>query len=81
MPAGLITLLDNYERSIGVAEQVTAEELTEINLFLDAVLKTEVMKVHISHTLSPQKMHDFYILQWVCFFLLQFTAEHMLETE
>ncbi|XP_008310216.1 uridylate-specific endoribonuclease C [Cynoglossus semilaevis] len=40
----LITLLDNYERSIGVAEQVTAEELTEINLFLDAVLKTEVMK-------------------------------------
>ncbi|XP_036964373.1 poly(U)-specific endoribonuclease-C [Acanthopagrus latus] len=37
-------LLDNYERSSGVAERVTAEELTEINLFLDAVLQTEVMK-------------------------------------
>ncbi|XP_073328441.1 uridylate-specific endoribonuclease C [Pagrus major] len=37
-------LLDNYERSTGVAERVTAEELTEINLFLDAVLQTEVMK-------------------------------------
>uniref|UniRef100_A0A8C4IG25 Uridylate-specific endoribonuclease n=1 Tax=Dicentrarchus labrax TaxID=13489 RepID=A0A8C4IG25_DICLA len=37
-------LLDNYERSTGVAERVTTEELTEINLFLDAVLETEVMK-------------------------------------
>ncbi|KAM9376838.1 uridylate-specific endoribonuclease C [Pholidichthys leucotaenia] len=40
----LMTLLDNYERSTGVTELVTAEELTEINLFLDAVLETEVMK-------------------------------------
>uniref|UniRef100_A0A3Q3X385 Uridylate-specific endoribonuclease n=1 Tax=Mola mola TaxID=94237 RepID=A0A3Q3X385_MOLML len=39
-----IGLLDNYEKSLGVAELVTAEELTEINLFLDAVLQTEVMK-------------------------------------
>lgn len=37
-------LLDNYERSTGVAERVTTEELTEMNLFLDAVLETEVMK-------------------------------------
>lgn len=37
-------LLDNYERSTGVTERVTAEELTETNLFLDAVLETEVMK-------------------------------------
>ncbi|KAM6936908.1 uridylate-specific endoribonuclease C [Xenentodon cancila] len=37
-------LLDNYERSTGVAEQVTTEELAEINLFLDAVLETQVMK-------------------------------------
>lgn len=43
--AGFIRLLDNYERSSGVAEVVTAEELGEINLFLDAVLETEVMKV------------------------------------
>ncbi|XP_075945970.1 uridylate-specific endoribonuclease C [Anarhichas minor] len=39
-----INLLDNFERSTGVAERVTTEELTEINLFLDAVLETEVMK-------------------------------------
>lgn len=38
-------LLDNYERSTGVTERVTTEELTEINLFLDAVLETAVMKV------------------------------------
>ncbi|KAM7396539.1 hypothetical protein PAMP_019572 [Pampus punctatissimus] len=37
-------LLDNYERSTGVTEQVTTEELMEANLFLDAVLETEVMK-------------------------------------
>ncbi|XP_068595788.1 uridylate-specific endoribonuclease C [Brachionichthys hirsutus] len=39
-----IKLLDNYERSVGLAEQVTAEEQTETQLFLDAVCKTEVMK-------------------------------------
>lgn len=48
MSAGFTKLLDNYERSSGVAERVTAEELTEINLFLDAVLQTEVMKVHLT---------------------------------
>ncbi|KAK2842115.1 hypothetical protein Q5P01_012315 [Channa striata] len=40
----LIKLLDNYERSTGMTERVTAEELAETNLFLDAVLETEVMK-------------------------------------
>uniref|UniRef100_A0A8C1GRK9 Uridylate-specific endoribonuclease n=1 Tax=Cyprinus carpio TaxID=7962 RepID=A0A8C1GRK9_CYPCA len=39
-----INLLDNYEMSTGVAEHVTKEELQENHLFLDAVLKTEVMK-------------------------------------
>lgn len=39
-----LTLLDNYERSTGVTERVTSDELTEISLFLDAVLQTEVMK-------------------------------------
>lgn len=41
-------LLDNYERSTGVTEGVTREELTEINLFLEAVLETEVMKVPLT---------------------------------
>lgn len=40
----LIRLLDNFERSTGVAEQVTAEELLEISQFLDAVMQTPVMK-------------------------------------
>ncbi|TDH09916.1 hypothetical protein EPR50_G00090310 [Perca flavescens] len=39
-----IKLLDNYERSLGTSERVTTEELTETNLFLDAVLETDVMK-------------------------------------
>lgn len=42
--AHFINLLDNYEIATGVAEQVTNEELRENNLFLEAILKTEVMK-------------------------------------
>lgn len=42
--SSLIRLLDNYERSTGVAEQVTREELLEISQFLDAVMQTQVMK-------------------------------------
>lgn len=44
--AGFLSLLDNYESSVGTAEVVTVEERTETNLFLDAVLETAVMKVH-----------------------------------
>ncbi|XP_066525065.1 poly(U)-specific endoribonuclease-C-like [Hoplias malabaricus] len=42
--ARFINLLDNYEMSTGVAETVTRDELEENDLFLDALLKTEVMK-------------------------------------
>lgn len=42
--AHFISLLDNYEMSTGVTEHVTKEELQENHLFLDAILKTEVMK-------------------------------------
>lgn len=42
---GFMKLLDNYERSTGVAEQVTADEIAENNAFLDAILNTAVMKV------------------------------------
>nr|XP_055046858.1 poly(U)-specific endoribonuclease-C-like [Misgurnus anguillicaudatus] len=42
--AYFISLLDNYEMATGVAEQVTQDELRENDLFLDAILKTEVMK-------------------------------------
>ncbi|KAL0966958.1 hypothetical protein UPYG_G00302760 [Umbra pygmaea] len=40
-----MSLLDNYETSTGVTETVTSEELRENELFLDAILQTEVMKV------------------------------------
>ncbi|CAL8372961.1 unnamed protein product [Arctogadus glacialis] len=39
-----LTLLDNYEMSTGVAERISPEEVAENNLFLDAVMETEVMK-------------------------------------
>lgn len=38
-------LLDNYERSTGVSEKVTTDEIAENNAFLDAILDTAVMKV------------------------------------
>ncbi|XP_051544022.1 uridylate-specific endoribonuclease C-like [Myxocyprinus asiaticus] len=42
--AYFINLLDNYEMATGVAEQVTEDEIQENHLFLDAILKTKVMK-------------------------------------
>lgn len=42
---GFMKLLDNYERSTGVDEKVTDDEIAENNAFLNAVLDTEVMKV------------------------------------
>ncbi|XP_037624226.1 poly(U)-specific endoribonuclease-C isoform X2 [Sebastes umbrosus] len=48
-------LLDNYEMSTGVTERVTTEELTEMNLFLDAVLETAVMKRAHQYLVSKAK--------------------------
>uniref|UniRef100_A0A4W5JRV1 Uridylate-specific endoribonuclease n=1 Tax=Hucho hucho TaxID=62062 RepID=A0A4W5JRV1_9TELE len=45
-------LLDNYEMSTGVSETVTSEELMENDLFLNAILETEVMKVVCDLSLS-----------------------------
>ncbi|XP_054476237.1 uridylate-specific endoribonuclease C [Anoplopoma fimbria] len=53
-----IKLLDNYERSTGVAERVTTEELAEINLFLDAVVETEVMKRAHKYLVSKAKSNS-----------------------
>lgn len=43
--ADFINLLDNYEVSTGVSETVTSEELQENRLFIDAIVKTNIMKV------------------------------------
>eukprot|EP00066_Takifugu_rubripes_P025201 XP_011614467.1 PREDICTED: poly(U)-specific endoribonuclease-C-like [Takifugu rubripes] len=43
--AHFINLLDNYEMSTGVSETVTSEELQENRLFIDSLMKTDVMKV------------------------------------
>ncbi|XP_047239231.1 uridylate-specific endoribonuclease C [Girardinichthys multiradiatus] len=48
-------LLDNYERSTGITERVTPEELTEINLFLDVVLETQIMKRAHQYLVSKGK--------------------------
>lgn len=47
LSSGFINLLDNYEMSTGVAETVTREELEENDVFLSAILQTQVMKVHL----------------------------------
>lgn len=44
-PTDFINLLDNYETSTGVSETVTAEELQENRLFINAIMETDVMKV------------------------------------
>ncbi|XP_075997930.1 uridylate-specific endoribonuclease C isoform X2 [Genypterus blacodes] len=51
-------LLDNYERSTGVTERVTTAEQTENNLFLDAVLETEVMKRAHRYLVSKGKSNS-----------------------
>lgn len=53
--SSFLTLLDNYERSTGTIERVTTDELTEISVFLDAVLQTEVMKRTHRYLVSKQK--------------------------
>ncbi|KAM8838490.1 uridylate-specific endoribonuclease C-like [Synchiropus picturatus] len=50
-----INLLDNYEASTGVSETVTSEELQENQLFLSAVMETEVMK-HAHQYLIRKRM-------------------------
>ncbi|XP_013996735.1 uridylate-specific endoribonuclease C isoform X1 [Salmo salar] len=56
-------LLDNYEMSTGVSETVTSEELMENDLFLNAILETEVMKcAHkylVSKGRSPSDQQQF----------------------
>nr|XP_019934254.1 PREDICTED: poly(U)-specific endoribonuclease-C-like [Paralichthys olivaceus] len=51
-------LLDNYERATGVTERVTTEEQREINLFLDAVLQTAVMKRAHQYLVSKGKSNS-----------------------
>ncbi|KAM8974058.1 poly(U)-specific endoribonuclease-A-like [Pelodytes ibericus] len=61
--AAFISLLDNYEMSTGVAEVVTADEITENNKFLDAILETKVMKLAheylVKKNLSKPNLRDF----------------------
>ncbi|KAF5908331.1 poly(U)-specific endoribonuclease-C-like [Clarias magur] len=50
--ASFIKLLDNYEMSTGVAEKVTSEELEENDVFLNAILQTQVMKCAHKYLIS-----------------------------
>ena len=42
-----LALLDNYSRETGVEEVVTAEELREDAAFLQAIMRTKPMQVHV----------------------------------
>jgi len=55
-------LLDNYERSTGVAERVTTEEVTENNSFLDAILDTAVMKVQYDSNFTLNQIKNLLLL-------------------
>ncbi|XP_072296776.1 uridylate-specific endoribonuclease C, partial [Eucyclogobius newberryi] len=61
--AHFIKLLDNYERSTGVEETVTSEELQENRLFINAAVETEVMKCAHKYLVrkgqSPSDVMDF----------------------
>lgn len=51
-----------------MAEVVTTEELSEVNLFLDAVLEAEVMKVRLLQLVACNKIHTHlhYMTPTVC---------------
>ncbi|XP_035283618.1 poly(U)-specific endoribonuclease-C-like isoform X2 [Anguilla anguilla] len=53
--SNFLDLLDNYEKSTGVTEKVTPEELAENYRFLDSILQTEVMKRAHKYLVSKGK--------------------------
>ncbi|XP_061108236.1 uridylate-specific endoribonuclease C-like isoform X2 [Conger conger] len=53
--SNFLDLLDNYEKSTGVTEAVTPEELAENYRFLDSILQTEVMKRAHKYLVSKGK--------------------------
>jgi hypothetical protein len=50
-------LLDNYEREIGVEEDITREELYEENVFLIQIMKTAPMQYCFSYLLKKGKLN------------------------
>jgi len=62
LSTGFMKLLDNYERSTGVAERVTTEEVTENNSFLDAILDTAVMKVQYDSNFTLNQIKNLLLL-------------------
>ncbi|XP_030633133.1 poly(U)-specific endoribonuclease-C [Chanos chanos] len=55
--AHFMNLLDNYEMSTGVTEQVTSQEVEENNSFLNAILETEVMQCAYRYLVSKGMAH------------------------
>ncbi|XP_041975323.1 poly(U)-specific endoribonuclease homolog isoform X2 [Aricia agestis] len=67
----LLPLLDNYERDATVNEYVTAQERTEENAFMDAVMSTSVMRHLMTFlkekgyvTPDPKQQRDFVKQMW-----------------
>lgn len=69
-----IALLDNYEMSTGITEDVTPEEMAENNRFLDAIVDTKVMRVAheylVSKKLARPGLEDFKNLLYRIWFQL-----------
>ncbi|XP_076841105.1 uridylate-specific endoribonuclease C [Brachyhypopomus gauderio] len=74
--ARFMKLLDNYERSTGVAERVTEEERSENNAFLDAILNTAVMKRAHQYLVSKGKSNSDMVLFKNQLYLIWFQLYH-----
>ncbi|KAA3675048.1 uncharacterized protein DEA37_0007134 [Paragonimus westermani] len=70
--AAFLHLLDNYEANVGINELVTKEEQTEMDAFLEEVVKTNVMKEAFaflrSKGLNVSSMADFKTLLYNLWF-------------
>lgn len=47
LSTAFISLLDNYESDTGEPEIVTPEEVAENHKFLDSIIQSPTMKVHV----------------------------------
>lgn len=59
-----------------MAEVVTTEEVSEVNLFLDAVLEAEVMKVRLLQLVACNKIHTLTLHDTNCLPVRAFASQH-----
>ncbi|KAG8129674.1 hypothetical protein E2320_016359 [Naja naja] len=72
--ASFIKLLDNYNAHVGTEEKFTKEQMKEQDIFLQEIMKTEVMKelytfLHSKREIKKKKVSGFH--NWIRFYLLE----------